>query len=39
VIGRVRREITPTIRGRAHVTAEASLHLDPTDPFCWGIRA
>ena len=23
----------------AHVTGEASLHLDPADPFCWGIRA
>jgi 4-hydroxyproline epimerase len=32
-------EIVPTIRGRAHVTAEASLHLDPADPFCWGIRS
>jgi 4-hydroxyproline epimerase len=32
-------EIVPTIRGRAYVTAEASLHLDPADPFCWGIRA
>jgi 4-hydroxyproline epimerase len=36
---RAKGEITPTIRGRAHVTAEASLHLDPGDPFCWGIRA
>ena len=31
--GRVR----PTIRGRAFVTAEATLLLDPEDPFCWGI--
>ncbi len=21
------------------VTGEATLHLDPHDPFCWGIRA
>jgi 4-hydroxyproline epimerase len=36
---RAKGEIVPIIRGRAHVTAEAALHLDPTDPFCWGIRA
>ncbi len=36
---RAKGEIIPTIRGRAHVTAEASLHFDPADPFCWGIRA
>jgi len=30
--------IAPTISGRAHVTAEATLLLDPADPFCWGIR-
>src|SRR5690606_31888094 len=30
--------IIPVIRGSAHVTAEASLLLDPNDPFCWGIR-
>jgi len=36
---RARGEIVPTIRGRAYVTAEGSLHLDPADPFCWGIRA
>lgn len=36
---RAKGEIVPTIRGRAHVTAEASLHLDPADPFCWGIRS
>jgi proline racemase len=29
--------ISPTIRGRAHVTAESALLLDPLDPFCWGI--
>jgi 4-hydroxyproline epimerase len=32
-------EIAPTITGRAYVTAEATLHLDPRDPFCWGIGA
>jgi 4-hydroxyproline epimerase len=31
-------EIIPTIRGRAHVTGEGTLHLDPADPFRWGIR-
>ena len=30
--------IAPTISGRAHVTAESTLLLDPADPFCWGIR-
>lgn len=30
--------VIPTIRGTAHVTAEATLLLDPADPFCWGIR-
>jgi 4-hydroxyproline epimerase len=29
--------ISPTIRGRAHVTSESALLLDPKDPFCWGI--
>ncbi|HUE11871.1 MAG TPA: proline racemase family protein [Steroidobacteraceae bacterium] len=36
---RAKGEITPTITGRAHVTGETLLHLDPKDPFCWGIRA
>jgi 4-hydroxyproline epimerase len=31
-------EITPIISGTAHVTGEARLRLDPTDPYCWGIR-
>ena len=31
-------EIAPTITGTAHVTGESVLHLDPEDPFCWGIR-
>ncbi len=30
--------ITPFIRGSAFVTAEATLLLDDTDPFQWGIR-
>jgi 4-hydroxyproline epimerase len=30
-------EIVPTVTGRAHVTAESVLRLDPDDPFCWGI--
>jgi 4-hydroxyproline epimerase len=36
---RAKGEILPTITGTAHVTGEASLRLDPEDPFCWGIRA
>lgn len=31
-------KILPTIRGSAHITAEADLILDPRDPFCVGIR-
>jgi 4-hydroxyproline epimerase len=34
---RGRGEVVPTITGRAHVTAESALRLDPQDPFCWGI--
>ncbi|MDH4608297.1 4-hydroxyproline epimerase [Pseudomonas sp. BN102] len=30
--------IIPTIRGRAHVSAEATLLLEDDDPFAWGIR-
>jgi 4-hydroxyproline epimerase len=30
--------IIPTLRGRAWVSAEATLLLDETDPYCWGIR-
>jgi 4-hydroxyproline epimerase len=29
--------IVPVIKGRAYVTGEAVLVLDPADPFCWGI--
>jgi 4-hydroxyproline epimerase len=28
--------IEPTITGRAFITGQAELLLDPTDPFCWG---
>ncbi|HEY8504647.1 MAG TPA: proline racemase family protein [Gemmataceae bacterium] len=31
--------VLPRIRGAAYVTAEATLILDPNDPFAWGIRA
>ena len=31
--------VAPTITGSAYVTGEAALHLNPRDPFCWGIRA
>lgn len=30
--------IVPTIRGRAHISAEATLILEADDPFAWGIR-
>ena len=31
--------IIPTLRGSAHVCAEATLLLSEDDPFAWGIRA
>ena len=31
-------QILPSIRGRAYVNAEATLLLDESDPFVWGIR-
>lgn len=31
-------QILPSIRGRAHVSAAATLLLDPDDPLVWGIR-
>jgi len=40
--GRVRVDgdrVLPTITGRAWVNADATLILDPDDPFCWGIGA
>jgi len=30
-------QVLPAITGRAHVCGEATLLLDPADPFCWGI--
>ena len=30
--------IIPTLRGRAHICAEATLLIDDKDPFGWGIR-
>ena len=30
--------IAPIVTGTAHVNAEATLLLDESDPFCWGIR-
>jgi 4-hydroxyproline epimerase len=37
-VDRENGKIAPTIRGTAYVTAEATLLLDPADPFCFGIR-
>ena len=37
-LDRAKGLIAPTIAGTAHVNAEATLILDPGDPFCWGIR-
>ena len=31
-------QVIPIIRGRAHISAKATLVLDPHDPFVWGIR-
>lgn len=30
-------QIVPTIRGQAFITAEATLMIDPADPFGWGL--
>lgn len=30
-------EVVPTLRGRAHVCAQATLLIDDDDPFAWGI--
>jgi 4-hydroxyproline epimerase len=38
-IDRTAGKIVPTITGSAHVTAESTFYLSPSDPFCWGIRA
>jgi 4-hydroxyproline epimerase len=40
--GSIRRsgdDLIPTIKGSAHITAEATLLLDPRDPFRTGIRS
>jgi len=31
-------QVLPTIRGRAHISAEATLLIEDNDPFGWGIR-
>ena len=31
-------QVIPTIRGRAHMSAEATLLIEHDDPFAWGIR-
>ncbi len=31
-------QMIPSIKGNAFVTGEATLILNPDDPFCWGIR-
>ena len=35
---RAGEQIVPTLRGRAHMSAEATLLIEPDDPFGWGIR-
>ncbi len=32
-------QIIPTLRGRAHMSAEATLLIEENDPFAWGIKA
>ena len=41
-VGTYRRagdQIIPTVTGTAHITAETSLVLDSSDPFCWGLSS
>jgi 4-hydroxyproline epimerase len=38
-LNRATGEVIPTVTGNAHITAEATLILSETDPFCWGIRS
>jgi len=38
-LDQARGEVQPVITGTAHINAEATLLLDDTDPFCWGIRS
>ena len=37
-VDRAKGIVVPTITGNASVNAEATLLLDDSDPFCWGIR-
>lgn len=37
-LDRAAGKVQPVITGRAAVNAEATLLLDESDPFCWGIR-
>lgn len=37
-LDRAKGEIEPTLIGRAYITSQAVLRLDPADPLCWGIR-
>jgi 4-hydroxyproline epimerase len=32
-------QVIPTIRGRAHISGQGHLLVDPSDPFAWGIVA
>lgn len=38
-VDRVAGKVAPVITGTAHVNSEATLLLDPSDPFCWGITS
>ncbi|MCL4697976.1 MAG: proline racemase family protein, partial [Burkholderiaceae bacterium] len=31
------RAVLPFITGRAHVTLDAQVVIDPADPFAWGL--
>jgi 4-hydroxyproline epimerase len=31
-------QLIPTLRGRAFMSAEATLLIEPNDPFGWGIQ-
>ncbi len=38
-LDRSKGEVLPTITGSAHVNGDCRFRLDPSDPFCWGIRS
>jgi len=38
-LDRTSGKVQPVITGRAYVNSEATLLLDESDPFCWGIRS